>query len=68
MFQWGARVCCSDGEGASCLSCGYAPWGASVLMGVFSKIIVGSGGGGGVVPPMTAPTMGNPDDSTNFKT
>ena len=25
-------------------------------------------GGGGVVPPMTAPTMGNPDDSTNFKT
>ena len=59
MFQWGARVCCSDGEGASCLSCGYAPWGASVLMGVFSKIIVGSGGGG-CGAPHDCPHYGKP--------
>ena len=45
-FNGGGRVCCSDRQGgASCLSGGYAPWGASVLMGVFLKKIVGWGEG-----------------------
>ena len=39
-------------------------WRASVLMGGFSKKIVGSRGGGRGI---TTLTMGNPDDSTNFK-